>query len=71
MGSASASASGLGLGFANPNPTPNQMFAIPAVFPLGILGGAIFPFWLSLFLTASGEALGNSLCYLMSASCPV
>ena len=45
-----------------------KMFAIPAVFPLGILGGAIFPFWLSLFLTASGEALGNSLCYLMSAS---
>jgi uncharacterized membrane protein YdjX (TVP38/TMEM64 family) len=45
-----------------------KMFAIPAVFPLGILGGAIFPFWLSLGLTGSGEALGNSLCYLMSAS---
>ena len=45
-----------------------KMFAIPAVFPLGILGGAIFPFWLSLGLTCSGEALGNSLCYLMSAS---
>lgn len=45
-----------------------KMFAIPAVFPLGILGGAIFPFWLSLTLTGLGEALGNSLCYLMSAS---
>ena len=45
-----------------------KMFAIPAVFPLGILGGAIFPFWQTLSLTGLGEAVGNSLCYLMSAS---
>ena len=45
-----------------------KMFAIPAVFPLGILGGAIFPFWLTLSLTGLGEACGNSLCYLMSRS---
>lgn len=45
-----------------------KMFAIPAVFPLGILGGAIFPFWQTLLLTGLGEAFGNSLCYLMSRS---
>ena len=45
-----------------------KMFAIPAVFPLGILGGAIFPFPLTLSITALGEAVGSSLCYLMSRS---
>lgn len=45
-----------------------KMFAIPAVFPLGILGGAIFPFPLTLSVTALGEAVGSSLCYLMSRS---
>lgn len=45
-----------------------KMLAIPAVFPLGILGGAIFPFPVTLTLTGFGEAFGSSLCYLMSRS---
>ena len=45
-----------------------KTFAIPVAFTLGILGGSTFPLWQSQLLTGVGEALGSSLCYLLSAA---
>ena len=43
-----------------------KMFAIPAVWSLNILSGAIFPMPLAQLLNTLGEAVGSSLCYLLS-----
>ena len=43
-----------------------KMLAIPAAFSLCLLSGALFPFPLCTLLTGFGEALGSSLCYLLS-----
>jgi len=43
-----------------------KMFAIPAAFTLCVLSGAIFPLWQAQLLTGIGEAVGSSLCYLLS-----
>ena len=43
-----------------------KMFAIPAVWSLNILSGAIFPLPLAQLLNTVGEAVGSTLCYLLS-----
>lgn len=43
-----------------------KMFAIPAAFTLCVLSGGIFPLWQAQVLTGVGEAVGSSLCYLLS-----
>ena len=43
-----------------------KMMAIPAAFALCLLSGAMFPMPYSHFITGTGEALGSSLCYLLS-----
>ena len=43
-----------------------KMLAIPAAFSLGILAGALFPMPLCQVVTGFGEAIGSTLCYLLS-----
>ena len=43
-----------------------KMLAIPMAFALGLLSGALFPFPVCTILTGLGEAIGSSLCYLVS-----
>lgn len=43
-----------------------KMLAIPAAFSLCLLSGALFPFPVCTILTGLGEAVGSSLCYLLS-----
>lgn len=43
-----------------------KMLAIPAAFTLCILAGALFPFPLCQVVTGFGEAIGSSLCFLLS-----
>ena len=43
-----------------------KMLAIPAAFTLCLLAGALFPLPLAQLVTGFGEAIGSSLCYLLS-----
>ena len=43
-----------------------KMLGIPATFTLCILAGALFPMPLCQVVTGFGEAIGSSLCYLLS-----
>jgi len=43
-----------------------KMLAIPATFTLCILAGALFPMPLCQLVTGVGEAVGSSLCFLLS-----
>lgn len=43
-----------------------KMLAIPVAFSLCLLSGALFPFPVCTLLTGVGEAVGSSLCYLLS-----
>ena len=43
-----------------------KMLAVPATFTLCILAGALFPMPLCQVVTGFGEAVGSSLCYMLS-----